>query len=397
MKTRRPGIAIHGVMAWCTVLIFIPIARADVVGFDLTLTATTSSPDFGTGVMVGDVFAGRMFFDEVDLTPDGIRTRSIIPGGDFLDIAGISFDTLLSDSGWSFEFIGGGPVCFALAVGCAGEQLLDPPKSPAIGFGLGGTTQDPCDGWAADGGANHLFFTYKFSVLEKLWDQSNYDVGATAFVDQAFGDFPDFDSYLVTDIDTGDDGWVISSVTTYFTNANGWANAGVTQGRLNIFPKTGNLPDGGDDPGAGDIVDITISDLGDTIAIVAGGLSIELAGEHWVGLTPLANFGEFGQEFHRGAPIMGVDTAWRNPGGGFGVGTDWSDTGILGAGWVGAFDAAINISGVIDDGGGNGCTWDLDGDDSVSTGDLILLLGSWGDPYGTADLIALLGAWGPCP
>ena len=43
------------------------------------------------------------------------------------------------------------------------------------------------------------------------------------------------------------------------------------------------------------------------------------------------------------------------------------------------------------------CAWDLDGDDNVGTGDLIVLLGSWGDPYGTADLIELLGAWGPCP
>ncbi len=43
------------------------------------------------------------------------------------------------------------------------------------------------------------------------------------------------------------------------------------------------------------------------------------------------------------------------------------------------------------------CVWDLDGNDVVGTGDLILLLGSWGDPYGTADLIGLLGNWGPCP
>ena len=43
------------------------------------------------------------------------------------------------------------------------------------------------------------------------------------------------------------------------------------------------------------------------------------------------------------------------------------------------------------------CTWDLDDDDNVGTGDLIVLLGSWGDPYGTADLIELLGNWGPCP
>ncbi len=45
---------------------------------------------------------------------------------------------------------------------------------------------------------------------------------------------------------------------------------------------------------------------------------------------------------------------------------------------------------------GASCLWDLDGDDTVGTGDLILLLGSWGDPYGTADLIELLGNWGPC-
>ncbi len=43
------------------------------------------------------------------------------------------------------------------------------------------------------------------------------------------------------------------------------------------------------------------------------------------------------------------------------------------------------------------CVWDLDDDETVGTGDLIVLLGSWGDPYGTADLIELLGNWGPCP
>ena len=43
------------------------------------------------------------------------------------------------------------------------------------------------------------------------------------------------------------------------------------------------------------------------------------------------------------------------------------------------------------------CPWDLDVDGNVGTGDLILLLGSWDDPYGTPDLIELLGNWGPCP
>ena len=62
-------------------------------------------------------------------------------------------------------------------------------------------------------------------------------------------------------------------------------------------------------------------------------------------------------------------------------------------------------AGTVEDNNGNGipdeceqaaCPWDLDGDEVVGTGDLILLLGSWGDPYGTADLIELLGNWGPC-
>ncbi len=43
------------------------------------------------------------------------------------------------------------------------------------------------------------------------------------------------------------------------------------------------------------------------------------------------------------------------------------------------------------------CPWDLDGDGNVGPPDLILLLGSWLDPYDTEDLIRLLGSWGPCP
>ena len=43
------------------------------------------------------------------------------------------------------------------------------------------------------------------------------------------------------------------------------------------------------------------------------------------------------------------------------------------------------------------CLWDLNNNGAVGTGDLIVLLGAWGDPYGTADLIELLGNWGLCP
>ncbi len=55
------------------------------------------------------------------------------------------------------------------------------------------------------------------------------------------------------------------------------------------------------------------------------------------------------------------------------------------------------------------CPWDMNEDDLVGAGDLLILLGSWGtDPggppdfdgdgsVGTADLIILLGHWGQCP
>ncbi len=55
-----------------------------------------------------------------------------------------------------------------------------------------------------------------------------------------------------------------------------------------------------------------------------------------------------------------------------------------------------NANGIPDECEKAECPWDLDDDEVVGTGDLILLLGSWGDPYGTADLIELLGNWGPC-
>jgi hypothetical protein len=58
---------------------------------------------------------------------------------------------------------------------------------------------------------------------------------------------------------------------------------------------------------------------------------------------------------------------------------------------------------------GDPCPWDLNGDSSVGTADLLALLGVWGtDPggppdfdgdgnVGTSDLLTLLGEWGPCP
>ncbi len=55
------------------------------------------------------------------------------------------------------------------------------------------------------------------------------------------------------------------------------------------------------------------------------------------------------------------------------------------------------------------CLWDLDNNNDVGVGDLLILLGAWGpnpghpadfdanDTVGVSDLLALLANWGPCP
>ena len=72
-------------------------------------------------------------------------------------------------------------------------------------------------------------------------------------------------------------------------------------------------------------------------------------GTFWLGLTPYVDFTIYGQEFHQAAPIMGDNTAWRNPGGAFGYGTDWTYAYVVDTSgvWQDAFDAAILIEGTI--------------------------------------------------
>ena len=179
-----------------------------------------------------------------------------------------------------------------------------------------------------------------------LWDQSGVDPAVNALVDQEFGNYPTYASYMVQDV-VADTDWQIQSVTTYFTMGTGFWSTAINQGRLSVFPKTGSLPDAGDDPSASSIVDISMNFGANGWEVVADGLAIDLgAGEYWVGLTPIADFGVYGQEFHQAAPIIGEDTAWRNPGGGFGMGTSWTTASILDATWTGTWDAAILVQGI---------------------------------------------------
>ncbi|MDY7108262.1 MAG: MYXO-CTERM sorting domain-containing protein [Planctomycetota bacterium] len=188
------------------------------------------------------------------------------------------------------------------------------------------------------------------ATADVLWDQSNYSTDPNALVDQEFGDFPTYSSYMVTDV-VADTDWVIQSVSVYFTSNNGNWGQFLSQARLNIFDWVpGTLPLAADDPTAGAVVSVGAVEQGDsTWKITASGLNVNLdAGNYWIGLTPIVNFADGGQEFHRPAPIINDNNAWRNPGGAFGYGTDWIYAHIVdGTGeWENQWEASILIEGV---------------------------------------------------
>jgi hypothetical protein len=141
---------------------------AATVGFNLVITPRVGffDPNFGNGVNADDTFVGQIYFDTSDLTPDGARSRTILPGGDFLTIAGISFDSLLNTTFWSFSIIGEQPVCFDTGVGggCGTETSqinFDDPSNPypAISF------TDTFIGTAFDQDQLSMGFNYSIAAI----------------------------------------------------------------------------------------------------------------------------------------------------------------------------------------------------------------------------------------
>jgi hypothetical protein len=177
-----------------------------------------------------------------------------------------------------------------------------------------------------------------------LWDQSAVDAGGAGFVDQAFPDVPDFSTYMVNDTSYAAAS-VITDITTYYTTGFGGWPTGAGTATVNVFTSLG----AGDDPSAGTSVAVTYTNTGTGIEVHASGLNIAVAAgtTYWIGLTPELAFADFGQEFHSAAAAaMGDPSMARNPGGGFGVGTDWFDAGVV-FGGVSGWDAAILIEGFV--------------------------------------------------
>lgn len=182
-----------------------------------------------------------------------------------------------------------------------------------------------------------------------LWDQSNYVVGPNSLVDEEFLDYPTYSSYMMMDVTASTD-WTVDSVSIFLTDGQNGVWQVINQARLNVFSWTpGSLPAAADDPSAGTLVSVTMTDLGDTFKMTASGLDLDLAaGNYWIGLAPQATHAQVGQEFHRPAPIVADNAAWRNPGGAFGYGTGWNYAYAIDTSgeWQDTYEGAILIEGI---------------------------------------------------
>ena len=162
-----------------------------------------------------------------------------------------------------------------------------------------------------------------------LWNQGPVDPSGNNIVDQVFPDLPTFSTYIVGDVSFAT-AVTITDITGFFLPFITSPGATVSA-ELTLFSKTGSLPATTDLPGnlgpftasytvASGMAEITVSSLSLNVA----------AGDYWVGVTPVAPLNPNGQIFHLGATAsIGDPSAARNPGGGFGAGTDWFVAGNL--------------------------------------------------------------------
>ncbi len=183
-----------------------------------------------------------------------------------------------------------------------------------------------------------------FAGADILWDQSTLDPNGVGLANQEFSDFPTYSTYIVSDIVVTAP-WHVGRMTQYYVNGSSTPNwSGLTQGRLNIFPKTGSLPGAGNDPGTGIVVPITVAS-GSLNPVVTASLNLDLnPGNYWIGLTPLTAFGTHGQAFLAQAlGVHGDPDAIRNPGGGFAFGTSWMPAGTIPGGHPG-YEAAFKLN-----------------------------------------------------
>lgn len=134
-----------------------------------------------------------------------------------------------------------------------------------------------------------------------LWDQSDIDAFGPGFFNSESGE-PPFGStqHTVSDV-TAPGAWNVTKITIYFSAVDPNFAAGIFQGYLHIWPKTGPMPI--EDPTASPLIDLTTNTVpganGEIIEVSTVGLDVNLtAGDYWIGITPIAP-APFGPEIHQ--------------------------------------------------------------------------------------------------
>jgi len=150
------------------------------------------------------------------------------------------------------------------------------------------------------------------ATADVLWDQSEFDPFGAGYFDSESGAPPlGITMHAVSDVTVGGAGWMIDSITTYYTGLDPAWGPAITQGYLHVFSKTDVLPGAADDPTASPLVTMAGSWDAGTSTVSATDLALELEpGDYWIGITPIAPSGPFGPEFHLSSvTLLGDPTA----------------------------------------------------------------------------------------
>ena len=192
------------------------------------------------------------------------------------------------------------------------------------------------------GGGQSVIPAPEFAVL---WDQPLSAVNTNAYVNQQFGDFPDYSSYLADDFVVPGDGWSINAI---FVPNDGWGGATsmtcASMLHFEIYADNGGIP-AGYPGGPAPVWSLAVPPTDPQITLTNGTLGIPTnvlatltmpaqiisPGTYWFIFYPTADFAVCGQFGRQPADTTnGAIVQFINPGGGFGYGTGYQSWSILG-------------------------------------------------------------------
>ena len=137
-----------------------------------------------------------------------------------------------------------------------------------------------------------------------LWDQSDFDAFGPGFFNSESGSPPfGITSHTVNHI-TVPGPWHMTRISVFFSATDPGFGAGIFQGYLHVWPKTGSVPT--EDPMTSPVVLMTatsqVGPNGEYFEVSTVDLDMNIgAGEYWIGITPIAAAGPFGPEIHMAA------------------------------------------------------------------------------------------------